>query len=81
MGEDGPTDCVGEDGVTSENDASGLNVWVRKLIVCSWWAAEMGVVVWATEMGVVVWATEMGVVVLVDEMGVVVWAAEMGVVV
>uniref|UniRef100_A0A2N9J6G2 Uncharacterized protein n=1 Tax=Fagus sylvatica TaxID=28930 RepID=A0A2N9J6G2_FAGSY len=81
VGENGPTDCVGDDGVTSENDASGLNVWVKKLIVCSWWAAEMGVVVWATEMGVVVWATEMGVVVLVDEMGVVVWAAEMGVVV
>ena len=79
--EDEPTDCVGEDGVTSENNASGLNVWVRKLIVCSWWAAEMGVIVWATEMGVVVWAIEMEIVVLVDEMGVVVWAAEMGVVV
>jgi hypothetical protein len=71
---------VGEDGVTSENDASGLNVWVRKLIVCSWWAAEMGVVVWATEMGVVVWATEMGVVVWATEMGVVVWATDIGVV-
>ena len=79
--EDEPTDCVGEDGVTSENDASGLNVWIRKLILCSWWVAEMGVVVWATEIGVVMWATEMGVVVLVDEMGVVVWVADMRVVV
>ena len=33
---DGPSDCVGKDGVTPENDASGLNVWVRKLTVCSW---------------------------------------------
>ena len=81
VGENGPTDCVGDDGVTSENDASGLNFWVKKLIVCSWWAAEMEIVVWATEMGVIVWATEMGVVVLVDEMGVVVWATEMRVVV
>ena len=38
--EDGPTDCVGEDGVTPKNDASGLNVWVRKLIVCLWWGVE-----------------------------------------
>ena len=81
LGEDGPTDYVGEDEVTSENDASGLNVWVRKLTVCSWWAAEMGVVVWATEMEVVVWAIEIGVVVWTNEMGVVVWATEMGVVV
>ena len=38
--EGGPTDCVGEDGVTPENDASGLNVWVRKLTVCLWWGVE-----------------------------------------
>ena len=71
---------MGEDGVTSENDASGLNVWVRKLIVCSWWAAEMGVVVLVDEMGVVVWVVEIGVVVWTTDMGVVVWATDVGVV-
>ena len=62
---------MGEDGVTSENDASGLNVWIRKLIVCSWWAAEMGVVVLVDEMGVVVWTTDMRVVVWATDVGVV----------
>ena len=96
VGKNGPIDCVGEDGVTPENDASGLNVWIRKLTVCSWWGVEndgvgtninvvwvdeMGVVVWAAEMGVVVWTTKMGVVVWADEMGVVVWTVEIGVVV
>ena len=71
---------MGEDGVTSENDASGLNVWVRKLIVCSWWAAEMGVVLLVDEMRVVVWVAEMGVVVWTTNMGVVVWATDVGVV-
>ena len=75
VGKDGPTDCVGEDGVTPKNDTSGLNVWVRKLTVCSWWGVESdGVgtninVVWADEMGVVVWAVEMGVVVWAIDIG------------